>query len=1075
MQFQTNLYLIWQLIPVFVTLWLGIYVQSRPQKKPESDVLTLLMFAGAFWSLADAIQLISPNETWQTFWHLIASMTIPVVPAVWFVLAAKFSGYFRAQIKRLQGWLYIEPILAILAMLTNGSHHLFFTSKQMIDFDGLAVLYVRSGPLLLVNTWYSYVLIGLGVLLLGISLIRNFKKYGIQAYGLILGVLTPVLGNMLYQAEVFPPGFPDPTPISFTITGISFAWAIFFGRMLDVVPIAHEAVIANLSYGIVVLDLENRIMDINQAARKLLGLDQPDLLEQPLAEVLEGDAGVLASLQSGLTEAPADQQEVFINPQGSMNTYEVQISGIQDKHGHYTGRVLQFLDISQRKQVEKNLANSQETMASILETLQDYYFETDIKGTIININRAFYKHLGYEQKEDLVGKNFRHFTDQKSLRDVYLNFKKIFETGEALEMYRYNYRTRDGREHIGETTVTPVMEGGVVVGARGVVRNITEKVAAEESLRHAKEEAENRVRELSSINRIAAVSSESLDLEIILQTLCDELTRIFPVRNAGIGLITGGGESLQVVAFHSADPNEESALGMLLPIGENSATWDVIRTRKTVVIQDSQQDERTKPMADVSKQRGTKSIMIVPLMTRGTAIGTIGMPARDPDYHFNANEISLAETIAIQIATAIDNAQLYAKTESALDMAEGDLEIGRQIQSGFFPESIPEIPGWEIAAHFEASRQVAGDFYDFFQFENSKYMTLVIADVCDKGVGAALFMVLFRSLLRAFSKVDINNVDVSDHLKNIITNTNNYISEIHGSSNMFATMFLGILDPDSGILYYVNGGHEPPVMLNKAGKIIRRLMPTGPAVGIFPGMTYEVGQVEFDPGDFLVGYTDGTTDARNLEGEVFSEARLLKYIQAPWTSLFSMLYELKNELHKYSGSQQQFDDITLISIRRALTPDHIHHAICREASMDLLGEMCDFVEASTVQSSLVHDDAFAFRLAAEEICRNIIQHGFEGKTPGQMSLSFEKDPQNARLVIRDDGRHFHPDQAQAPDLEADWEERKIGGLGIHLVKELMDEISYQEMDGGGNQLTLEKKINYQVEKEPDQWNFIPNK
>jgi serine/threonine-protein kinase RsbW len=187
------------------------------------------------------------------------------------------------------------------------------------------------------------------------------------------------------------------------------------------------------------------------------------------------------------------------------------------------------------------------------------------------------------------------------------------------------------------------------------------------------------------------------------------------------------------------------------------------------------------------------------------------------------------------------------------------------------------------------------------------------------------------------------------------------------------------------------------------------------------------------------------------------------------------VYEIKNELHKFSGSQKQFDDIALISIRRKLTPDLLQHAICREASMDLLSEMCDFVEASTAQSILVHDEDLAFRLAAEEICKNIIQHGFEGMKPGQISLSFEKDPRNARLIIRDNGRHFHPDQAQNPDLAADWQERKIGGLGIHLVKELMDDISYQEMDGGGNQLTLEKKINNQKEKESDQWNFKPNK
>ena len=1075
MEFQINPYLIWQMVPVLVTIWLGIYVQSRPQKKPESDVLTTLMFAGAFWSLADAIQLISPNAVWQSFWHMVASVTIPVVPAVWFVLAIKFSGYFRNGLKKLQGFLFIEPSLAILAMLTNPLHNQFFSSKQMINFNGLDVLYVKPGPLMMINTWYSYVLIGLGVIFLGSSLLLNFKHYGIQAYGLILGVLTPLLGNILYLNDVFPPGFPDPTPISFTITGITFAWAIFSGRMLDVVPIAHESVIANLSNGILVLDLENKLMDINPAAKALLKLERSDLIGRSLAEILEQDTEGLSELQVGLQASPEIQQEITIVPRGGTNTYEVQISGIQDKHNHFAGRILQFMDVSQRKQVEKNLENSRQTMASILESLQDYYFETDINGTVININKAFYKHLGYENKDDLVGKNFRHFTNGKSVREVYKNFIKLYQTGEAVEMFRYTYRTRDGSEQIGETTLTPIMEGGKVIGARGLVRNITEKVAAEEKLRQAKENAENRVRELSSINRIATVSAESLDLDVILQTLCEELTHIFPVRNAGIGLITSDQKSLEIVAFHTAEPKEESALGMVLPIGENSATWEVITKKKTVVIQNSQQDERTKPMAVVSRQRGTKSIMIVPLMTRGTAIGTIGMPAMDPDYQFSRTEISLAETIAIQIAAAIDNAQLYAKTESALDMAEGDLEIGRQIQSGFFPESIPEIPGWEVAAHFEASRQVAGDFYDFFQMENTRYLTMVIADVCDKGVGAALFMVLFRSLLRAFSRMDIKNDDVSDHLQKIITNTNNYISEIHGTSNMFATMFLGILDPDSGILYYINGGHEPPVILNKEGRIIHRLNPTGPAVGIFPGMNYEIGQIEFNLGDFLVGYTDGTTDARNPEGEIFSEERLLKYIQAPWSSLFSMVYEVKNELHKFSSAQRQFDDITLISIRRELSHDQMQHSICRVASLDYLGDMCDFVEAATAQGRLAHNDAFAFKLSAEEICKNIIQHGFDGRKPGFVSLTFEKNTSNARLIIRDDGTYFSPDQAQPPDLQADWEERKIGGLGIHFVKELMDAVSYQEMNGGGNQLILEKLIINPVEKEHDKWNFAQNK
>ena len=234
--------------------------------------------------------------------------------------------------------------------------------------------------------------------------------------------------------------------------------------------------------------------------------------------------------------------------------------------------------------------------------------------------------------------------------------------------------------------------------------------------------------------------------------------------------------------------------------------------------------------------------MIVPLLTRGEAIGTIGMPGKDPEHVFTEDEIELAETIASQIASAIDNAQLHAKTELALDVAERDLEIGRQIQSGFFPEVLPEIPGWEIATHFHAARQVAGDFYDVFRFKDSNFTAFIIADVCDKGVGAALFMVLFRSLLRAFSETMITAANVQEQLLSIILNTNNFIAEHHGKSNMFATLFFGILDPDSGSLYYVNGGHEPPAILDKDGWIIQRLMPTGPAVGMFPDMEFKVEQ-----------------------------------------------------------------------------------------------------------------------------------------------------------------------------------------------------------------------------------------
>jgi len=450
--------------------------------------------------------------------------------------------------------------------------------------------------------------------------------------------------------------------------------------------------------------------------------------------------------------------------------------------------------------------------------------------------------------------------------------------------------------------------------------------------------------------------------------------------------------------------------------------------------------------------------MIVPLLARGTAIGTIGMPAKDPAHVFSENEVELAETIASQIAAAIDNVRLFGLTEMALGVAERDLEIGREIQSGFFPDVMPEIPGWEISVHFQAARQVAGDFYDTFQFRESKLTAFIIADVCDKGVGAALFMVLFRSLLRAFSETKIDEQNVSVRLMEILLNTNNFIAEYHGQSNMFATLFFGILDPDQGNLYYINGGHEPPILMNKDGKVIQRLMPTGPAVGLFPDMDFEVEQIQLEQGDILVGYTDGATDAKNSNGDLFSEERLLEIIQVPWTSIFSMVFELYTTLRNHMGEQDQFDDITLISFRRKQNMDADYHAICREAQLDYFEELRDFVEAAATNGGLDAEMVFAFKLAAEEICTNIIQYGFEGQEPGYIAIAFEKGKENAILSIWDDGIYFSPDQVEIPDINADWEARQIGGLGIYLVNELMDNVSYNIDENNNNVLILEKKF-----------------
>jgi anti-sigma regulatory factor (Ser/Thr protein kinase) len=275
---------------------------------------------------------------------------------------------------------------------------------------------------------------------------------------------------------------------------------------------------------------------------------------------------------------------------------------------------------------------------------------------------------------------------------------------------------------------------------------------------------------------------------------------------------------------------------------------------------------------------------------------------------------------------------------------------------------------------------------------------------------------------------------------------------------MFATLFFGILDPDTNLMYYVNGGHEPPIVVDQRGMVIQRLMPTGPAIGFFPDMKFRVEQFHFNEGDFLVGFTDGTTDARNVLGKTFSEARLLKSVAEPWTSVFSMLFELNIELQKHMGEQNQFDDITLLSFRRKSSMAGDRHAICRPAQINFLEELRRFTESAALHCGLIGEDVFAFKLVVDELCTNIIQYGYQGREPGTLSISFVVEDNSARLIIQDDGKYFPPNQAKSPKLDAGWDEREIGGLGLFFVRELMDSVTYKNLDENTNQFILEKEL-----------------
>lgn len=304
----------------------------------------------------------------------------------------------------------------------------------------------------------------------------------------------------------------------------------------------------------------------------------------------------------------------------------------------------------------------------------------------------------------------------------------------------------------------------------------------------------------------------------------------------------------------------------------------------------------------------------------------------------------IPELLRLRVITSLHNNRLrrqqqdYQEREKFLKY-EADVQVARRIQQNFLPEELPLPQGWDIAAYFSPARDVAGDFYDVFPLANGRRVGLVIADVCDKGVPAALFMALTRSLIRAYSSQNYSLRWVANDsddwlavspgrgrrilpttgtsaLKNAMMLTNDYIVTNHSSTNMFATLFFGVLDPLTGRLTYVNGGHNPPIVIS-SGEIKAHLKTTGPAVGVIPSVDYAIAEIIMEPGDLLMAFTDGVTEAKDPSGQFFSEGRLISLLKQRFDSCGALLSQIESSLRAHISTANQFDDITMLTARRA--------------------------------------------------------------------------------------------------------------------------------------------------------------
>jgi sigma-B regulation protein RsbU (phosphoserine phosphatase) len=379
-------------------------------------------------------------------------------------------------------------------------------------------------------------------------------------------------------------------------------------------------------------------------------------------------------------------------------------------------------------------------------------------------------------------------------------------------------------------------------------------------------------------------------------------------------------------------------------LDQGLSSW-VRDNHQVVLITDTQNDERWQPLAH--QPQTIRSVLAVPILKCDELLGILTLMHSQPD-HFSPESVEQMQATSDQIALTLENARLYGRLDESyqsLDQSkreienyskalDEELEKGRQIQRDFLPEETPKLPGWDIATYFAPAKQVSGDFYDVFSLPGNN-LGIVIADVADKGVGSALYMALIRSLIRVFSghislhgfanfsinnginKQAADNAATEDQLNalNAVKLTNDYIAHEHGKEGMFATLFFGVINPGSGNMAYINAGHEPIFVVNSSG-VRKSLETTGPAVGMMLDMKFDIQQARIEPGDMLIGYTDGVIEALAPNGAFFSRKRLLAILEQSSSSASDMVERIKTNLFTHIHDAPPSDDITLLAVQR---------------------------------------------------------------------------------------------------------------------------------------------------------------
>jgi serine phosphatase RsbU (regulator of sigma subunit)/anti-sigma regulatory factor (Ser/Thr protein kinase) len=439
----------------------------------------------------------------------------------------------------------------------------------------------------------------------------------------------------------------------------------------------------------------------------------------------------------------------------------------------------------------------------------------------------------------------------------------------------------------------------------------------------------------------------------------------------------------------------------------------------------------------LAELRAAGARMVVPLVSQAELIGLLNLGPRRSEQEYSADDRKLLADLAGHAAPAVRVAQLVREQQAEIrerERIEGELEVARLIQQQFLPHELPELPGWQVATYYQPARQVGGDFYDFLELPDGQ-LGIVVGDVTDKGVPAALVMATTHSVLRAEAPRLVSPGEVLGRANDLL------VTEM--PAHMFVTCLYAVLDPASGRLRYANAGHNLPYLRTVDG--VGELRATGMPLGLLPGMAYEEKQAALAPGDDLLLHSDGLAEAHGPERQMFGFPRLAK-LAAEGASGQELIDLLLGELAKFTGpGWEQEDDITLVTLRRgAAGPAAGATALAEfELASEPGNERIAIQRVAAAVGDLHLPPARLERLktAVGEAVMNAIEHGNRNRPELPVGVRVAVSGAELSVRVTDQGGGGPVLQAERPDLEAKLAgEQSPRGWGLFLIESMVDEL-----------------------------------